>query len=147
MSKFKFVKVSKTKKLRYLSLNKSSKFFVVFLHGFMSDLEGEKPNKIMRYCNKKKIGFLALEYSGHGKSSGDFTKGNISNWTKDAKFIIKEVDDKIKPFEKVAREKNDELKEYKKGYDYSRNKSIRDILQRDTKDYSKRKNRSQKNKF
>ncbi len=91
MSKFKFVKVSKTKKLRYLSLNKSAKFFVVFLHGFMSDLEGEKPNKIMRYCNKKKIGFLALEYSGHGKSSGDFTKGNISNWTKDTKFIIKKI--------------------------------------------------------
>ena len=32
----------------------------------------------------------------------------------------------IKPFEKVAREKNDELKDYKKGYDYSRNKSIID---------------------
>ena len=44
----------------------------------------------------------------------------------DAKSIIKEVDDKIKPFEKVAREKNDELKEYKKGYDYSKNKSIID---------------------
>ena len=36
------------------------------------------------------------------------------------------MDDKISPFEKVAREKNDELKEYKKGYDYSKNKSIID---------------------
>ena len=43
-----------------------------------------------------------------------------------AKKIITNVDEKIAPFEKVAREKNDELKEYKKGYDYSRNKSIID---------------------
>ena len=27
------------------------------------------------------MGFLALEYSGHGKSSGKFTNGNISKWT------------------------------------------------------------------
>ena len=51
---------------------------------------------------------------------------NINNQYKDAKLILKEVDDKISPFEKVAREKNDELKEYKKGYDYSKNKSIID---------------------
>lgn len=48
----------------------------------------------------------------------------LNNQYNDAKSIIKEVDEKIKPFEKVAREKNDELKEYKKGYDYSKNKSI-----------------------
>ena len=32
----------------------------------------------------------------------------INNQYKDAKLILKEVDDKISPFEKVAREKNDE---------------------------------------
>ena len=44
----------------------------------------------------------------------------------DAKKIISEVDEKIAPFEKVAREKNDELKEYKKGYEYARNKALLD---------------------
>ena len=43
-----------------------------------------------------------------------------------AKKIITDIDDKIAPFEKVAREKNDELKEYKKGYEYSRNKALLD---------------------
>ena len=38
---------------------------------------------------KKKLGFLALEYSGHGKSSGDFIEGNISKWTRDAEQLIK----------------------------------------------------------
>ena len=43
-----------------------------------------------------------------------------------AKKIITSVDEKIAPFEKVAREKNDELKEYKKGYEYARNKALLD---------------------
>jgi esterase/lipase len=57
----------------------------------MSDLEGDKPKKILKYCNKKKIGFLALEYSGHGKSSGKFTHGNISKWTNEVKVSIKKI--------------------------------------------------------
>ena len=40
--------------------------------------------------------------------------------------LIKDIDNKISPFEKVAREKNDELKEYKKGYEYSRYKALLD---------------------
>ena len=43
-----------------------------------------------------------------------------------AKKIITSVDEKMAPFEKVAREKNDELKEYKKGYEYSRYKALLD---------------------
>ena len=40
---------------------------------------------------KKKLGFLALEYSGHGKSSGKFTSGNISKWTRETSLLIKKV--------------------------------------------------------
>ena len=91
MNKFKFLKISPYKKIRYLS-NKNKKIpYVVFLHGFMSDLEGDKPKKILHYCNKKKIGFLALEYSGHGKSSGKFTDGNITKWTNEVRISIKKI--------------------------------------------------------
>ena len=69
-----------------------------------------------------KIENLIDEIRRYNKELND----NINNQYKDAKLILKEVDDKISPFEKVAREKNDELKEYKKGYDYSKNKSIID---------------------
>ena len=34
----------------------------------MSDIEGTKPQSFRRFA-KKKLGFLAMEYSGHGKSS------------------------------------------------------------------------------
>ena len=91
MNKYKFLKISSSKKIRYLVNKYKKKPYVVFLHGFMSDLEGDKPKKILKYCNKKKIGFLAVEYSGHGKSSGKFTHGNISKWTNEVKISIKKI--------------------------------------------------------
>ena len=57
----------------------------------MSDIEGKKPHAFKKYALKKKLGFLSLEYSGHGKSSGQFTKGNISEWSNDAKSLIKKI--------------------------------------------------------
>ena len=91
MNKYKFLKISPSKKIRYLINKYKKKPYVVFLHGFMSDLEGEKPKKILKFCNSKKIGFLAMEYSGHGKSSGKFTKGNISKWTDEVRISIKKI--------------------------------------------------------
>ena len=49
----------------------------------------EKNRRLFCDLQKNKLGFLAMEYSGHGKSSGKFTKGNISLWTNDAKILIK----------------------------------------------------------
>ena len=91
MTNFKYYKISKTKKIRYLSNNFKKSLYIVFLHGFMSDLEGEKPKVFLDYAKKNKLGYLAVEYSGHGKSSGEFTKGNISNWTDETKIMIKKI--------------------------------------------------------
>ena len=91
MSKFKFFKISKYTKLRLLYSNNNSELFVVFLHGFMSDIEGDKPKNFFKYCKNNKISFLAIEYSGHGKSSGKFVNGNISKWTNDVKISIKKI--------------------------------------------------------
>ena len=89
MAYFRFQKISNTKKIRYiLKLFKNTQF-IVFLHGFMSDLEGEKPDAFLKFAKKNKISFLALEYSGHGKSYGKFEDGTITSWTKDAKNIIR----------------------------------------------------------
>ena len=91
MSNFKFLKISKFKRLRYLSINQNGNLYVVFLHGFMSDIEGDKPKNFFKYCKKRKLGFLAIEYSGHGKSSGKFTKGKISKWTEEVRITIKKI--------------------------------------------------------
>ena len=91
MKKFKYQKISKTKKLRYIDNYYKKELYIVFLPGFMSDVEGKKPQTLKRYAIKKKLGFLALEYFGHGKSSGEFTKGNISIWSKNAELLIKKI--------------------------------------------------------
>ena len=57
------------------------------------------------------------------ENNEDLIKSYIKN-QKTTMKIVQDLDEKITPFEKVAREKNDELKVYKEGYDYSKNKSI-----------------------
>jgi pimeloyl-ACP methyl ester carboxylesterase len=91
MKKFKYLKISKTKKLRYIDNYFEKKLYIIFLPGFQSDIEGKKPQAFRKYAVKNKLGFLAIEYSGHGKSSGKFTKGNISEWSNDAKKSIKKI--------------------------------------------------------
>ena len=91
MKKFKYLKLSSTKKLRYSINYYEKKLYLIFLHGFMSDIEGKKPKTILKFAKKKKLGFLSMEYSGHGKSSGVFTKGNISIWSDDVKRVIKKI--------------------------------------------------------
>ena len=89
MTHFKYHKISKSKKIRFIySINKGAPF-VVFLHGFMSDLEGKKPNTFLKFAKKNKLSFLALEYSGHGKSSGKFVNGNITKWSNETTILIK----------------------------------------------------------
>ena len=91
MKKFKYLKISKTRKLRYMDNYYKKKLYIIFLPGFMSDIEGKKPKAFKNYAVKNKLGFLALEYHGHGKSSGKFTEGNISKWTNDARVTIKKI--------------------------------------------------------
>ena len=89
MKKYNYIRLSKTKKLRYMGNFFKKKLYIIFLPGFMSNIEGEKPNAFKKYAVRKKLGFLTLDYSGHGKSSGKFTKGNISQWSNDTKILIR----------------------------------------------------------
>ncbi len=91
MKKFKYFKISKTKKLRYIDNYCQDKLYIIFLPGFMSDIEGKKPQRLKAFAIKKRLGFLALEYSGHGKSSGKFINGNISKWSEEVKITIKKI--------------------------------------------------------
>ena len=58
--RFKYFNISKTKKIRYLSIKSPSKICIIFLHGFMSNIEGEKPTTLAKFCKKKKNKFFNL---------------------------------------------------------------------------------------
>ena len=87
--RFKYFFLTKRNKLRYYAINLHKEIIVIFFHGFMSDITGKKPAFLAKFCRNKRVGFLTFEYSGHGKSSGTFTKGNISKWTNDSRLLIK----------------------------------------------------------
>jgi len=91
MKKFKYLKILKTKKLRYMDNYFKKRLYIIFLPGFMSDIEGEKPKAFRKYAIKKRLGFLTIEYSGHGKSNGKFNKGNITTWSNETKLSIKRL--------------------------------------------------------
>ena len=91
MNKYRFQQLTNNIKIRYLHHQSNTNIYMVFLHGFMSDLEGDKPKNFLNFCKNKNLSFLGMEYSGHGKSSGKFIKGNISKWSSEVKYIINKI--------------------------------------------------------
>jgi len=61
---------------------------VVFLGGFRSDMDGSKALHLEAWAQAQGQGFLRLDYSGHGQSSGDFLEGCIGDWAMDASEAI-----------------------------------------------------------
>ena len=57
----------------------------------MSDIKSKKAKFLKKFVNKNKINLLLFEYSGHGKSSGQFTDFSIKNWIEDSRSIVKNL--------------------------------------------------------
>ena len=91
MINYSYYKISKNKKIRYINKIQKNAPYIVFLHGFMSDLDGAKPETFLNFAEQYKLSFLALEYSGHGKSSGKFIDGNITKWSNETSILIKKI--------------------------------------------------------
>ena len=62
MKNYKLLKISSTKKLRYIVNYTQNHLYVVFLHGFASDIEGKKLKIFNRFSNKN-----ILHQGGHCK--------------------------------------------------------------------------------
>ena len=61
---------------------------VVFLPGYMSDMEGGKAVALDAWATANDRAFLRLDYAGCGASEGHFTDGTLSGWRDDARFLI-----------------------------------------------------------
>ncbi len=61
----------------------------VCLHGYLSDMYGDKIRTIYELAREQNFGFLALEYTGNHQSEGNFIQdGSISRWANDAFELI-----------------------------------------------------------
>ena len=52
----------------------------VFLPGYMSDMDGGKATAVFDWAHERGAGCLLLDYSGCGKSGGEFADGTLSKW-------------------------------------------------------------------
>ncbi|MDG1737478.1 MAG: alpha/beta hydrolase [Paracoccaceae bacterium] len=66
---------------------------VVFLGGFMSDMEGSKATHLEDWAKRQGRAFLRFDYSGHGQSSEAFAEGSIGDWFADAREVIEQLTD------------------------------------------------------
>lgn len=64
---------------------------VIFLSGFMSDMEGSKAIFLEEQCKELDLPFIRFDYFGTGLSSGEFENGTISLWKKDSLRMIDEL--------------------------------------------------------
>ena len=82
MKKFKFLKFSNTKKLRYIDNYFKEKLYLIFLPGFMSDIEGKKPQTFLKFSKKKKTRFFKFRIFWTWKILRNFYKGQY-------KYLVK----------------------------------------------------------
>ncbi len=61
---------------------------VLWLGGFMSDMEGGKALALDAWAREVGRTFTRFDYSGHGVSGGDFRDGTISRWAEEAKAVF-----------------------------------------------------------
>ena len=72
MTNFSYFKISYSHKIRYLKLYQKKATYIVFLHGFKSDLEGKKPRTFYKFAKKRKSGVLSIV----GKPNGYAAKNS-----------------------------------------------------------------------
>ena len=61
---------------------------VIFLPGYMSDMEGGKATALFDWCVEQGRECLLLDYSGCGQSEGDFADGSLGKWRDEVLALI-----------------------------------------------------------
>ena len=61
---------------------------LVFLPGYMSDMDGSKATALFDWARGRGRACLLLDYSGCGRSDGDFADGSLSTWRDEVLTLI-----------------------------------------------------------
>ncbi len=71
--------------------NNKDKPTIIFNHGLMSDMDGDKAIAIEEHCKNKGLGFIRFDCLGHGKSDDEFINGYISLWRQNQQEVIEKL--------------------------------------------------------
>ena len=61
---------------------------LVFLPGYMSDMDGGKATALFEHCRMQGRACLLLDYSGCGHSDGEFADGTLSRWREEVLALV-----------------------------------------------------------
>ena len=61
---------------------------LVFLPGYMSDMDGGKATALLDWAREQGRACLLLDYSGCGKSEGEFADGTLSKWREEVLALV-----------------------------------------------------------
>ncbi|MBE7182967.1 MAG: alpha/beta hydrolase [Methylobacterium mesophilicum] len=61
---------------------------LVWLGGYRSDMRGTKAEALAAYAQEHGLAFTRHDYSGHGESGGDFSRGTISRWLNESLAVF-----------------------------------------------------------
>ncbi len=64
---------------------------IVFLSGYKSYMGGTKADYLDGFCALHGYAYLRFDYSGHGRSSGEFVDGTIGRWYEDALAVVTQL--------------------------------------------------------
>lgn len=67
---------------------------VLFLGGFMSDMQGSKASYLDQVCPQMGLDFIRFDYLGHGVSGGEFKAHAVSDWVENTCAIIDSLSEK-----------------------------------------------------
>jgi len=88
-----FITTKSDHRLAYHQLDGQTSHYpgIIFLGGFMSDMNGTKATFFEEFCRQQGFGYVRFDYTGHGQSSGKFEEGTISAWTEDTLAVLDEI--------------------------------------------------------
>ncbi len=75
---------------RYTQGSDAAEPTILFLPGYMSDMEGGKAQAIFAHAQQNDRSCLLLDYSGCGKSDGEFADGYLSLWCDEVCALIED---------------------------------------------------------
>lgn len=78
----------------YIDNNSKTDFEVLFLHGFSSDMDGNKVTFIAELAKESNLNFLKLNYLGHGTSSGKLIDFTLTDWINCVDTFINKISNK-----------------------------------------------------
>lgn len=82
-----FLETAEGRKLAYRRFEGSSPG-VVFLHGLLSTMNGQKSRALESLCVNKGHAFVCFDLSGHGQSSEKFSECNVTMWLEDLDAVF-----------------------------------------------------------